>query len=240
MAEKRRFLDVWIVETNTVYQEVPFTVVADWVQQGRLLEDDKLRPSGTAEWYRVGSTPAFTAYLPKAEPFRVEDKAEALEPVQLDFSWKRRPEDDDEDVDMIPLIDISLVLLIFFMMTATVAVAGGLNIDLPETVNGVELDSSPKSIWIGIDLRDGVPLYSLGLGDAPATEAEREMLEEQVLQALDEHLQAAREPVEIRINAHRQLPYEVVKKLTVEVEKRHRKGQVRQILAQVNEKSPGK
>ena len=37
MAEKRRFLDVWIVESNTVYQEVPFEVVADWLQQGRLL-----------------------------------------------------------------------------------------------------------------------------------------------------------------------------------------------------------
>src|SRR5213595_251160 len=102
MAEQRKFLDVWIVETNTVYQEVPFTVVADWVQQGRLLEDDKLKPSGTAEWLRVGSTPAFNAYLPRAEPFRVEDKAEALEPVQLDFTWKRRRGDDDEDVDMIP------------------------------------------------------------------------------------------------------------------------------------------
>ncbi len=31
MAEKRRFLDVWIIESNTVYREVPFQVVADWV-----------------------------------------------------------------------------------------------------------------------------------------------------------------------------------------------------------------
>ena len=50
MAQKRRFFDVWIVETNQVYKEVPYTVVADWVQQGRLLEDDRLKPSGTAEW----------------------------------------------------------------------------------------------------------------------------------------------------------------------------------------------
>ena len=40
MVEKRRFLDVWIVETNTVYQEVPFDVVTDWLQQGRLLDDE--------------------------------------------------------------------------------------------------------------------------------------------------------------------------------------------------------
>ena len=54
MAEKRQFLDVWIVETNTVYKEVPFTVVTDWVQQGRLLANDMLKPSGTKDWQRLG------------------------------------------------------------------------------------------------------------------------------------------------------------------------------------------
>ena len=65
MTEKRRFLDVWIIESNTVYREVPFSVVADWVQQGRLLEDDMLRPSGTAEWFRVGGSPEFATYVPR-------------------------------------------------------------------------------------------------------------------------------------------------------------------------------
>src|SRR5438270_6714036 len=126
MAEKRRFLDVWIVEGNTVYREVPFTVVADWVQQGRLLENDMLRPSGTKDWFQVGANPTFAAYLPRSEPHRAEDKAEALEPVQLELTWRRRPEDDaDEDVDMIPLIDVSLVLLIFFMMVASVGALAG-------------------------------------------------------------------------------------------------------------------
>src|SRR5690348_9862577 len=103
MAQKRRFLDVWIVESNTVYREVPFTVVADWVQQGRLLADDKLRPSGTAEWFRIGGSPDFAPYLPRHDPFQAEDQAEALEPVQLDFSWKRGHEEADDDIDMIPL-----------------------------------------------------------------------------------------------------------------------------------------
>jgi len=89
MAAKRRFLDVWIVESNTVYKEVPFNVVADWVQQGRLLEDDKIKPSGTAEWFRLGGMPAFAAYLPKADQYRAEDQAEALEPVNVEFAWKR-------------------------------------------------------------------------------------------------------------------------------------------------------
>ena len=29
MAGKQRFLDIWIVESNTVYKEVPYNVVTD-------------------------------------------------------------------------------------------------------------------------------------------------------------------------------------------------------------------
>ena len=50
MAEKQRFLDIWIVESNTVYKEVPFNVITDWVQQGRLLEADQAKPSGAKDW----------------------------------------------------------------------------------------------------------------------------------------------------------------------------------------------
>jgi biopolymer transport protein ExbD len=163
MAEKKRFLDVWIIESNTVYREVPFTVVSDWVQQGRLLADDMLRPSGTAQWFRLGGMPAFAAYLPKTVPFRVEDKAEALEPVQVDFAWKRRPEDEDEDVDMIPLIDVSLVLLIFFIMISSVAATITGRIRLSQTDAGSKVD--PNTLWIGIEQGgDGKLVYTLGDG----------------------------------------------------------------------------
>ncbi len=151
MAEKRRFLDVWLVETNTVYREVPFAVVADWVQQSRLVPEDMLRPSGTAQWFRVGSSPDFAPYIPRSEPHRVEDRAEALEPVQLDFAWKSKRDDEDDDVDMIPLIDISLVLLIFFIMTG--GIAGAFLIDTPSAYNGLVV-SDPRIVWIGIDLNN--------------------------------------------------------------------------------------
>ena len=54
MAEKRKFFDVWIVEIEKVYREVPYNVVVDWVQQGRLLENDRLRVSGTKDWMQLG------------------------------------------------------------------------------------------------------------------------------------------------------------------------------------------
>jgi biopolymer transport protein ExbD len=237
VAEKRRFLDVWIVESNTVYREVPFMVVVDWTQQGRLLEDDMLRPSGTEKWFRLGSTPALAAYLPKSEPYRVEDQAEAMEPVEVDFSWRRPRGDEDDDVDMIPLIDISLVLLIFFMMTSTVVVAST-RINVPEVENGSVL-ADPGMMWIAIDRQaDGDPIYSLGLGDQGAAEGEHDLDESKLLAKVAEKLKGIQEAVDIRITADRRLPYETVKKLTVALEPYRQKRLVKTIRAEVSEKPP--
>src|SRR5271165_6313377 len=135
MAATGENFDIWLVQTNTVYRDVPFTVVADWAQQGRILEEDQVRQSGTQGWIPIGEHSTLRAYLTLA-PYSVQglpeaaadasgkapvdNVAKALEPIQLDISWKRPGDgEEDDDVDMIPLIDVSLVLLIFFMMTAT-------------------------------------------------------------------------------------------------------------------------
>jgi biopolymer transport protein ExbD len=160
MASKRRFVDVWIVESNTVYREVPYEVAIDWIQQGRLLENDMLRWSGQAEWFRLGGTPAFAAYLPRSEPFRAEDEAEAREPVEVDFHWRRREDDDEDDVDMIPLIDVSLVLLIFFLMISTGATAAAM-FSNPQALSGIP---GNREFWVGVNAdANGDPRqFSLG------------------------------------------------------------------------------
>jgi biopolymer transport protein ExbD len=169
MVEKRRFLDIWIVESNTVYKEVPFEVVTDWLGQGRLLEDDMFKPSGTREWFRFGGHHEFEPYLPKPEPNRTEDKAEALEPVEVSFSFTRPKEDEDEDVDMIPLIDVSLVLLVFFMLTASVATVAAA-VRTPDVEHTITKDS-PSAIRIDIANNDGIPAYAFGVADKPSTKA---------------------------------------------------------------------
>jgi len=233
---KKRNLDVWIVESNAVYQDVPFTVVADWTQEGRLLENDQVRLPGTDKWHALGKVPALAAYLPRAEPLRSDDRAEALEPVEIEFSWRKHPGDEDEDVDMIPLIDISLVLLIFFMMTTTVVIASS-SILVPETEHGATL-AGQGVVWIGIDKAGDGAEYSIGEGDRPAPDSDRNLSAAQVMQKLDSRLKGLEEPVEIRISAHRDLPYETVKKLTVDLEPYRRKGKIREIRSEVNEKKP--
>jgi biopolymer transport protein ExbD len=234
MPEKRQFLDIWIVESNTVYREVPFAVVTDWVQQGRLLEDDMLRPSGTRDWLRLGGMSAFAAYLPRAEPFRVEDKAEALEAVQVDFSWRPRTDEEEQDVDMIPLIDVSLVLLIFFMMTATVSSALS-GILTPGAEYGTKIVSENNILWVGIERseRPGQAVYSVGRGDqAPAPE-DRKLTEAQVLQRV-EALMKEIGATGVRIRADRLLPYDVVKQMNIALQQRRRALNIRDIYGDVS------
>src|SRR5262245_37705902 len=234
MAEKRRFLDVWIVESNTVYREVPYTVVVDWIQQGRLLEDDMLRWSGQAQWFRLGSTPAFAAYMPKPEPFRAEDQAEALESVHGDFAWKRRPPDDEDDVDMIPLIDVSLVLLIFFIMTGTAVVVAS-TIHTPQAKFG-DLYDKPDIFWIGLEKDpDGKPVYTLGRGEKPpATPEDRDIKTlNGLLGRLDQHLVREPGPVEVNIRANENLASGYVLDLIVELG--HRKNMIKKVYTGVSE-----
>jgi biopolymer transport protein ExbD len=217
MAEKRRFLDVWIVETNTVYREVPYTVVADWVQQGRLLENDQLRPSGTNEWFLLGSMPAFAAYLPKEEPFRAEDQAEALEPVQIDFAWKQRRGEEDDDPDMIPLIDVSLVLLIFFMMISTVGAAVS-PIHPPKAEEGAGLSADQTVLWVGVQMTpNGQPIYSLGEGTRAAQPEDQNLSLQTVIDRLKDRL-AAERGHDVRVDGEPSVPYEHIKRLVAALE----------------------
>lgn len=117
-ADAPRFFNVWLVQPNTVYRGVPFTVVCDWIQEGRLLGRDCVRTPGAPSWEYLDAHPLFTPYFGGNELPSAEDAAEALTPIEIDFGTKGQQEEDDDDVDMIPLIDISMVLLVFFMMTA--------------------------------------------------------------------------------------------------------------------------
>jgi len=214
MAEKRRFLDVWIVESNTVYQEVPFEVVTDWVQQGRLLEDDQVKPSGTKDWRKIGGTEELLPYLPHAEPFQAEDQAEALEPVEVAMRWRHRPEDGDDDIDMIPLIDVSLVLLIFFMLTAS-SVGAAAFITTPQTEHGLLADN-PSGLRIDIDWQDGEPVYAIAEGDGPPDPENKDLRNlKEVLERLRARLARMTEPTDLVINAHKDLKAKVARDLLV-------------------------
>jgi biopolymer transport protein ExbD len=240
MAKKKQLFDVWVVQGDTVYKDVPYHVVADWVQQGRLLTDDRVRPAGGDTWHKIENVTNFAPYLPHAEPMRAEDVAEALEPVSLDFAWKQF-EDADDDVDMIPLIDISLVLLIFFMMTTAVSAVAN-RVEVPGAQYPAKMDKNPKSIWVGLDKvgDGGGAVYSIGEGSKGAEPDDRNLQSQaEVLTRLDRMLRDRTEPAEVRVAAHKDVAYEAVQRLCLELEDRKRANTIAVIMAEVGDKKPG-
>ena len=228
--------DVWLLRDNTVYKGVPFQVVADWVQQSRLGPDDRVKPTDGTDWTPVVEVPLFEPYLPRPEPPRANDVAEALEPVEFDIRWKRRHQDDDEDVDMIPLIDISLVLLIFFMMTTTVAAIS--RISVPEMTNASKVDPSGQTLVIYLDQTGpGQVEYAVGKGTTAPAGPDAKLTEKEVLLRLDALMSEATQAVKVRIAAHQDLPYEVVERIMKELERRKQRGvQISEYTLEVGER----
>jgi biopolymer transport protein ExbD len=223
MSAKTHSYDVWFLRDNTVFKGVPFQVVSDWAQQGRLGPEDRVKPTDTKEWGTVAEQPLFEPYLLRPEPRRVEDEAEMLEPVELDFAWKRKRGDEDDDVDMIPLIDISLVLLIFFMMTTTVAAIS--KVSVPDITNAIKIDSAANTICVYLDkVSEERVEYGIGKGSAAPEGPNANLTEAGLMSQLGTVIGEATAAVKIRIAAHRDLAYEQVERVMKELDRMKARG----------------
>jgi biopolymer transport protein ExbD len=233
--QPKRFYDLWFVQANNVIKEVPFHVVTDWITQGRAVPDDRVKPSGTADWYPLGTVVAFQPYFPK--PGRLADDAyEAMAPVEMDIEWPKGAGVEDEDVDMIPLIDISLVLLIFFMMTTTVAAIS--RISVPDMTNAVTIESNPGVLRIDMDWKDGKVVYGLGVGTAaPVPEDDNLSSDVELSVRMDDRLKNVTIPPKVRIAAHGDIPYYLVEEVMKGLDRRQERGQISEYAVEVNERA---
>jgi biopolymer transport protein ExbD len=219
MAASQRALDVWIVDLNKVYTGVPFTVVTDWLQQGRLLAADRVRMAGKQKWHPIEGVPALVPYLPKPLALEIEDRAAAEEPIDLGLQSPKVREEEDDDVDMIPLIDVSLVLLIFFMMTTAISSGVFSPIATPEAKHQLA-SVSADMLWLGIETdKEKHRLFSLGKD----SEKQKYLIaptkdHEEVFAELARLLEADEGKVEIRLRADKTLPIEAIKEVTLAVQ----------------------
>lgn len=240
MAKPPKAFDVWLVAANTVYKQVPYTVVADWVQQGRLGAADTLRAAGTEEaWQAVAAWELFADYLPKPAAVASGDEA-PVAPLELpdpaDFGYRtRRRADDDDDIDMIPLIDISMVLLVFFII---ISATGALSpIDVPDMRYAGELSQDPEAITISIEKASEQDVYySVRAGKlAPKPEHAKLPTPEAALAALAALLDGRTRPPDVHVACAKELPSERVIELARELKWRKDKGLINSFDATVNE-----
>lgn len=265
MAKPPKAFDVWFVTANTVYKGVPYNVVADWVQGGRLAAADMLRPAGTSvAWGKVADNEFLSDYLPrptraKAVPaaatvatvapgggFEVVGESEGgaapeAEHVELpdhEPPPRKRAAEEDDDVDMIPLIDVSMVLLVFFIiMRAAGALAP---VDVPEMRYAGQLSNDPEAITISIDkLNELEVFYSVRKGqETPKPGHDKISNPEDAIRAVDELLQSAQRPPEVRVACRKDLPRERVRELVPELDARQKKSLINSYAATVIEAAP--
>ncbi len=79
------------------------------------------------------------------------------------------------EINVVPYIDVTLVLLIIFMITAPL-IQSGVEVDLPQAEsNPVEQDDKPTPIIISID-KAGQYFIDLGLGEEESAVSPQEIL----------------------------------------------------------------
>ena len=94
--------------------------------------------------------------------------------------------DDDEDIisniNITPFVDVSLVILIIFLVTATYIVARSIPVDLPKASTGENV-TTPLAIYLdakGVMYLDGIPKTEDALlADLRKTQQEAQRLQEQ-------------------------------------------------------------
>ncbi len=86
-----------------------------------------------------------------------------------DGSFKRKGGGEEADLDITPMIDVTFLLLIFFMVTSTMQSEADL--DVPIAKHGVGADKN-KSTIITIRANDGDPIIILGDGKGPEATVE--------------------------------------------------------------------
>lgn len=259
-----KVLDVWLVASNTVYKSVPYTVVADWTQEGRLAETDRVRPAGgsATDWELIRDHPLLADYLPRPSGVRfASSEAERTSPPKpFGFAAPRQtatsadlaktsvvelpePEsgatiarfEDDDEVDMIPLIDISMVLLVFFIM---IQAAGALApVDVPEMRFAGELTADPNAITITIEKTSSDDIhYAIRVGNSPPQPGQDDLRSPgEVLNALTSVLSDYTTPPEVRIACQKDLPRKWVYELRRDLENFRKKGKISNTVATVVE-----
>lgn len=213
MATDNTHWDVWLADQNTVYTGVPFSVVCDWIIDGRLLPQDRARPAGSAGavWTPLPRHELFAPYFAiQTSSHGSDDAAEAHEAVELGLQHGKR-EDDEGEVDLVPLIDISMVLLIFFTMMRLMNAAQGAAqsrapIPTPEAENGYVVEKADM-ITIGLNLDEKTQGLQYFINEEPVNPN----TEEQMLYQLRLILEKRPGEPRVVLRAHENLPTGTVK-----------------------------
>jgi biopolymer transport protein ExbD len=198
-----RKMDLKVVSLNRVYSPVPFDKLVQLAAQGRLSSQDQVRPVGTEAWYPVTDVPALAAALPEPPPAAAAGAVE----IESGERWtmpSSAAKAEEAEMDMAPMIDVTFLLLIFFMLSNSMA--NPTPMDVPTAVygRGVTLEGQQQLL---VDEEGGYYL-----GDIPSDASRAESLDALVAE-VGENAKNVPEAMDVIINGHKKANYLHVRKL---------------------------
>ena len=217
MLPDAKYYDVWIIKANQVIREIPAATIVQWIEERRLVVRDKIRPAGTADWFEVGQHPSLVNTLPQKE----NPETEILEPP---FHSYQKHQGVDDDIDMIPLIDVSLVLLVYFLMS-TSSLGSGTSTKLPiaeyASVQGIK-----DQAWIEVENNKA---YTVGFAERKKDQTTKFESQDKLIAYLQDEIKKGQGFKEVTVYAPGDISAGTIRTLVTSIEKSFGKDEISKI-----------
>jgi len=104
-------------DSGKIYKGLPLATLKTWILEVRIDADDYVTNATLKKWVRVSKIEELT-------PFFAPESlgTDVISSEDLNLGWHRQGENQELEIDMTPMIDVTFLLLIFFMVTATFAI----------------------------------------------------------------------------------------------------------------------
>jgi biopolymer transport protein ExbD len=201
-------MDLKVVALDRVYPRVPRATLSQWAMEGRIAQGDLVRVTGTEPWQSVAQVPWLAASMPAGV---LQDAVAGEEEADLDVDaaakWvtrRSKKKYDEAEMDMTPMIDVTFQLLIFFMLTNSLANPAPLEVAEAQYGRGVTPDGKQTIL-----IDDKGTYY---LGDTAIAENVSPSLDA-LVDEVRGNAAAAPSPLEVIVTAHRRSKYLQVRQL---------------------------
>ena len=113
-------------DTGKIYEKISFSILKSWVLEARILPEDFVMNSLLSDWVKANEIKELNSlFLPEGSG------SDLIAVKGMEFPWKSQ-EIEPAELDFTPLIDMTFLLLIFFISTATFTMHEIKNIQVPK------------------------------------------------------------------------------------------------------------
>lgn len=112
-------------DSKKVYKNLPFSTIKVWILEARIEPQDYVTNAQLQKWVKVSSLKSLQSYFSS-------NTSDVISSRDVRFAWSNSDEEEGVDIDLTPMIDVTFLLLIFFMVTATFAVHEVMGIKVPK------------------------------------------------------------------------------------------------------------